>query len=139
MKSRLLISRVLYPLRGALSFIYSASHPAAQAFYPPSQSETSDEQPSNDGIHELATSRRHSPTIARRLVVSYTTFSPLPDTRAVASTQFPVVIFFCLTLLSPIASIFGSGALCVARTFLSSSRKRASGRAGNLLFFCKNS
>ncbi len=29
------------------------------------------------------------------------------------------VIFFCLHLLSPIASIFGSGAPCAARTFLS--------------------
>lgn len=28
------------------------------------------------------------------------------------------VIFFCLTLLSPIASIFGSGVPCAARTFL---------------------
>ena len=35
-------------------------------------------QPSDDGIRELAAPSRHSPTITRRLVVSYTTFSPLP-------------------------------------------------------------
>ena len=34
----------------------------------------------NDGLHELAASSWHSPTITRRLVVSYTTFSPLPPT-----------------------------------------------------------
>ena len=34
-------------------------------------------QPSDDGIRELAAPSRHSPTITRRLVVSYTTFSPL--------------------------------------------------------------
>ena len=34
-------------------------------------------QPSVDGLHELAASSGHSPTITRRLVVSYTTFSPL--------------------------------------------------------------
>ena len=35
-------------------------------------------QPSDDGLHELAASRWNSPSITRRLVVSYTTFSPLP-------------------------------------------------------------
>ena len=35
-------------------------------------------QPSDDGLRELAAPSRHSPTITRRLVVSYTTFSPLP-------------------------------------------------------------
>ena len=38
------------------------------------------DDPYNDGLHELAASRRHSPPIARRLVVSYTTFSPLLQT-----------------------------------------------------------
>jgi len=38
-------------------------------------------QPSSDGLHELAAPRWHSPTITRRLVVSYTTFSPLPPAR----------------------------------------------------------
>ena len=37
-------------------------------------------QPSHgDGLHELAASRWNSPAITRRLVVSYTTFSPLPN------------------------------------------------------------
>ena len=49
------------PLAGCLSFIYSAGYPTAL-----------------DGIRELAASRWNSPTITRRLVVSYTTFSPLP-------------------------------------------------------------
>jgi len=35
-------------------------------------------QPSDDGLHELAAPRWNSPPITRRLVVSYTTFSPLP-------------------------------------------------------------
>ena len=38
------------------------------------------DNPIDDGIHELAAPRRHSPPIARRLVVSYTTFSPLLQT-----------------------------------------------------------
>ena len=40
-------------------------------------------------------------------------FSPLPHTGRRAA-----VVFFCLLLLSPIASSFGSGASCAARTFL---------------------
>ena len=39
------------------------------------------DNPFDDGLHELAAPRRHSPPITRRLVVSYTTFSPLPHTR----------------------------------------------------------
>ena len=38
----------------------------------------SDEPPSICGIHELTAPSRHSMTITRHLVVSYTTFSPLP-------------------------------------------------------------
>lgn len=38
----------------------------------------SDEPPSICGIHELTAPRWHSLTITRQLVVSYTTFSPLP-------------------------------------------------------------
>ena len=41
----------------------------------------SDGTPSDDGIHELAAPRWYSPMITHRLVVSYTTFSPLPHTR----------------------------------------------------------
>ena len=77
----------------------------------------SDEPPSICGIHELTAPSRHSMTITRHLVVSYTTFSPLPCLSLKTSLA---VIFFCLHLLSPIASIFGSGMLCAARTFLSS-------------------
>lgn len=60
-----------------LPFIYAVNHFTAQAFHPPSLQE-SDGQPSDDGLHELAASRRHGPAITRRPVVSYTTFSPLP-------------------------------------------------------------
>ena len=79
------ISRVLflpnpYGQGSLLSFIYSVSHPTALAFYPP-PSHRSDGTPSNDGIHELAAPRWYSPMITHRLVVSYTTFSPLPHTR----------------------------------------------------------
>ena len=45
-------------------------------------------QPSTDGIHELAASRWNSPAIARRLVVSYTAFSPLPP---ILNCQFSIV------------------------------------------------
>ena len=63
---------------GCLSSIYNAGHPAPPAFYPPSYN--SGGQPSDDGIHELAAPSRHSPMITHRLVVSYTSFSPLPCT-----------------------------------------------------------
>ena len=74
-------------------------------------------QPSVDGIRELAAPSRHSPTIARRLVVSYTAFSPLP--RTPRGKYRMAVIFFCLHLRSPTACIFTSGVSCAARTFLS--------------------
>ena len=79
------ISRVLFLAphccaASLLSFIYYASRPASPAFYPP-PSQWSDGTPSNDGIHELAAPRWYSPMITHRLVVSYTTFSPLPHTR----------------------------------------------------------
>ncbi|MFC2327108.1 MAG: hypothetical protein ACFNL1_07490, partial [Prevotella histicola] len=54
---------------------------------------------------------RHSQVITHLLVVSYTTFSPLPSTKM-------AVILFCLHLLSPIASTFGSRMPYAARTFL---------------------
>jgi len=95
----------------------------AQAFYPPPH----EPRPSHccsdlrqlgratlsrDGLHELAAPSRYSPTITRWLVVSYTTFSPLPLRRE-------AVVLFYRHLLSPIASTFRSGAPCAARTFLS--------------------
>ena len=99
----------------------------AQAFYPPLPLR-SDGQSSNNGLHELAASRWHSPQIALRLVVSYTTFSPLPHLRV-------AVILFCHILLSPIASIFGSGASCAARTFLLP--MKASDRPEHCFLFAK--
>ena len=104
-------------------------------------------QPSADGLHELAASRRHSPQIALRLVVSYTTFSPLPAYYACGGTgqgrqDGTAVVFFCLTLLLPIASTFRSGASCAARTFLSplppTGAEAGQRQAGTLLFSMRN-
>ena len=86
----------------------------------------SDEPPSICGLHELTAPRWHSLAITRQLVVSYTTFSPLPDTKPrrmlkapSLRNKFRAVVFFYRHLLSPIASIFGSGMPYAARTFLS--------------------
>ena len=68
-------------------------------------------QPVYDGLRELAASSGHNQMITHLLVVSYTAFSPLPFIGM-------AVVFFCLNLLLPIASIFGSGAPDAARTFL---------------------
>ena len=78
----------------------------------------SDEPPSICGIHELTAPRWHSLAITRQLVVSYTTFSPLLSPPHSKSKIVKAVIFFCRHLLSPIASIFGSGMPYAARTFL---------------------
>ncbi len=89
----------------------------------------SDEPPSICGLHELTAPRWHSLAITRQLVVSYTTFSPLPDTTpAWIRDKFRAVIFFYRHLLSPIASSFGSGMPYAARTFLSRRTKSASDR-----------
>jgi len=53
------------------------------------------EQPSDAGLHELATSNVHSICVTTDLVGSYPTFSPLP---------FKAVIFFCTAQSSPTAS-----------------------------------
>lgn len=69
----------------------------------------SGEQPSDAGIHELATSKAHSTYVTISLVGSYPAFSPLPCGG-------------CFLLrLSAVSDCFplGSGMLCVARTFLS--------------------
>ena len=122
-----------------LSFIYSMSRPMALAFYPPPHppKRNSGGQPSHvDGIHELAASSGNSPTITRRLVVSYTTFSPLPLSFLIPHFSFLIshlsllishfsfqkrgaVVLFFPHQLSPTASTFRSGAPCAARTFLS--------------------
>ncbi len=85
----------------------------------------SDEPPSISALHELTAPRWHSLAITRQLVVSYTTFSPLPDTKPrrmlkapSLRNKFRAVVFFYRHLLSPIASIFGSGMPFAARTFL---------------------
>lgn len=56
------------------------SYPIALAFYPPSHSKqgNSGGRPSINGIRELAASSRNSRYVTIPLVVSYTTFSPLP-------------------------------------------------------------
>ena len=61
------------------------------------------------GLRELSTSGVHSPRVATRLVGSYPTFSPLPFGG------------FFLLHVQAIADFYplGSGAPCVARTFLS--------------------
>ena len=76
------ISRVLflpnpYGQGSLLSFIYSASHPTALAFYPP-PSHRSDGTPSNDGIHELAAPRSTDTCRRRQLLLSEVGFPMLP-------------------------------------------------------------
>ena len=75
-----------------LPFIYCLRRHRPPAFYPPPRrlppqhslkpwlpGSRSGGQPSHGGgIHELAAPSRNSTTVARRLVVSYATFSPLP-------------------------------------------------------------
>ena len=68
--------------------------------------------PSNDGLHELAASSRHSPN-------GHPSAGSLLHHLLSLTGTCPAVVLFCLSLLSPIASIFGSGAPCAARTFLS--------------------
>ena len=70
-----------------------------------------------DGLHELAASSGNSPTITRRLVVSYTHLLTLAPSLA---KRGGAVIFFSPNQPSPTASTFRSGVPCAARTFLSS-------------------
>ena len=119
------------------------SHPTTQAFYPPSLgSKPSGRRPSHDdGLRELAASHGHSPPITRRLVVSYTTFSPLPTPTSPTRGQAvsgAAVIFFYLHLLSPTASSFRRGVPYAARTFLLHSiREQTTGRS-TVLLRCKS-
>ena len=57
-----------------LSFIYSMSHPMAQAFYPPPNNRAG--YPGGGGLHELAAPKMHSRHVTVPLVSSYLTFSP---------------------------------------------------------------
>ena len=92
-----------------LSFIYSMSHPMAQAFYPPPNNRAG--YPGGGGLHELAAPKMHSRHVTVPLVSSYLTFSPFLPGEA-------VVLFFCITQPSRTASTLGSGMPCAARTFL---------------------
>ena len=56
----------------------------------------SGEQPSDAGLHELATSKAHSTCVTTGLVGSYPAFSPLPSGTA--------VVFFCAAQPLPAAS-----------------------------------
>ena len=118
----------------------------ALAFYPPSRRSlagASGGQPSVDGIHELAAPSRYSTTVTSRLVVSYTTFSPLPPFNlqlSIIHFQLSIVeravVFFYRHLLSPTASTFRSGVSCAARTFLSCT-PGTSGRPGQCFLGAK--
>ena len=61
---------------------------------------------------------------------------PCPSPTACLALGYGAVVLFCLSLPSPTASIFGSGAPCAARTFLPPFSK-AGGRAVTLLSLAK--
>ena len=125
------ISRVLYPyrqeaIRTPVIYLVPESPLGSSTLPSTVARRQSDEPPSICGLHELTAPRWHSLAITRQLVVSYTTFSPLPDTKPrrmlkapSLRNKFRAVVFFYRHLLSPIASIFGSGMPYAARTFLS--------------------
>ncbi len=74
------ISRVLCHTQGMAPVIYLGHEsPHGSSVLPSVGAEASDGQSSADGIRELAVPSRHSPMITHWLVVSYTTFSPLPS------------------------------------------------------------
>ena len=70
------------------------------------------DDPYNDGLHELAASS----DTARRSPAGWWSLTPPSHPY---SKRYGAVVLFCLILLSPTASIFGSGVSCAARTFLS--------------------
>ena len=81
-------------------------------------------QPSNDGIHELAALGWHSTLITQRLVVSYTTFSPLPHIKGG---------FFLLPYPTVTNSFYirKRGTLCCPDFPLAPDNKDASSRPGH--------
>lgn len=94
---------------------------------------TSGGQPSGDGLHELAASSdtaRRSPAGWWSLTPPSHPYQTCPRATVCGQKQFPAVILFCLTLLSPIASIFGSGVPYAARTFLSPHKLRPAAGPG---------
>lgn len=78
--SRVLSSTHLSIIAECLSFIYADSHLSAQAFYPPPhpRKENLGGLPRSVVYMNLQLLDSTARTITRRLVVSYTTFSPLP-------------------------------------------------------------
>ena len=134
MESTAPVSRVLYRhCCRCLSFIYYARHHASLAFYPPSHPwGNSGGPPSHgDGLHELASSSRNSTTVARCLVVSYTTFSPLPLARR--SFSSPLTNCRQLLLLSEVERPVPPG-LSSRLSFQKRQRQ-----AGAVLSVCKGS
>ena len=118
-----------------LPFIYAASHPTARAFYPPSS---------------VIVGRA---TLKRRFTWTYSLQQVQPDDHPPAGEPLPhlltltsqfimhimhihreAVVFFYPRPLSPMASIFRSGAPCAARTFLSH-LFQCQRQTGVLLFF----
>ena len=90
------MSRVLcIRLASDVSVIYLAVTSPSQSIVLPSDALQSNlgGPPSNIGIRGLSTSEVHSPHVTIRLVVSYTTFSPLPLSR-----RKKAVVFFYTTL-----------------------------------------
>ena len=72
------VSRVLYRPKAASVIYLIPESPQGLSVLPSVGCKHSGGQPSADGLHELAAPSRHSPMITHWLVVSYTTFSPLP-------------------------------------------------------------
>ena len=101
------------------------SHPITQAFYPlslPSKWHRAD----NPDMTIVYMNLQPPDDTARRSPAGWWSLTPpshpyqtCPRATVCGQKQFPAVILFCLTLLSPIASIFGSGVPYAARTFLS--------------------
>ena len=112
------------PLAGCLSFIYSAGYPTALAFYPPSWL-----APRTDSPQPMVYANLQPPDgTARRSPAGWWSLTPPSHPYR---PRGAAVIFFCLHLLLPIASIFGSEVSYAARTFLSH-LKRCQRRAGAL-------
>ncbi len=105
------ISRVLFRRQAAASAIYPIRESPHGFSIPPSAGVSRAGNPQTAVYMNLqppADTARRSPGGWWSLTHA---FSPLPALRL-------AVVFFCRSLLSPIASIFRSGAPCAARTFL---------------------
>jgi|GEM_PF-2324839 len=101
-----------------LSFIYSASRPTDQAFYPPLHAAVS----ASGGRHDIRAGRPRAMVYAN-LQLPAGTARRSPDARwSLTPPSHPylseAVVFFCPCRPSPAASAFGSGIPFAARTFL---------------------